>query len=257
MIYRELYLKTKNKEYFTYLLLELYDAHFYEFEDLLNKKVTYKFQRKFERLEKGIPPQYILKYAYFYGNKFYVNNRVLIPRFSTESLVEKVLEYLNDNDYLLELGVGSGASVISLALKKSEVNYFGSDISEKALKVAKRNSKLFKTSITFFQSDWFENIPNLKFNIIFANPPYVLKEEPLDNYVLKEPHLALFTDNLFSNYHKIIKESKNWLTKYGKLILEINPLGKEKIMEYGKKYFLNFELFKDLDGKERIVIFYD
>ena len=257
MIYRELYSKTKNEEYFTYLLLELYDAHFYEFEDLLDKKVTYRFKRKFERLEKDIPPQHILKYAYFYGNKFYVNNSVLIPRFSTESLVEKVLEYLKDNDYLLELGVGSGASIISLALKKSEVNYFGSDISKKALKVAKRNSRIFKTSISFFRSDWFKNIPNLKFNIIFANPPYVLKEERLDSYVLKEPHLALFTDELFSNYHSIIKESKGWLTKDGKLILEINPLGKDKIIEYGKEYFLNFELFKDLDGKERIIVFYD
>src|SRR5574344_1298872 len=135
-----------------------------------------KLEEGLSLLEKGIPVQYIVGNVDFYGNIFEVNQNVLIPRFETEELVERTLNYISDyfnkNVNILDIGTGSGC--IAITLKKqleNMANVDAIDISEDALEVAKKNSTVLNTKINFFHSNIFENVSN-KYDIIISNPPY-------------------------------------------------------------------------------------
>ncbi|NUU96628.1 hypothetical protein XO10_09560 [Marinitoga sp. 1135] len=143
------------------------------------------------------PVEYITKSAEFMDFELYVDENVLIPRIETEDLVKIAMKIIEKNKYknILDLGTGSGA--IAIALKKSfpEINIYASDISEKALKVAKKNADKINVKIEFFESDIFYNIPEevlKKVDFIVSNPPYVEEKFYINSNSLKyEPENAL------------------------------------------------------------------
>ena len=148
----------------------------------LNKE---KLKEGLEKLKQGIPVQYIVGNVNFYGNTLKVNKNVLIPRFETETLVEKTInyakKYLKEPLKIIDLGTGSGAIAITLK-KKLKCTVDATDISKQALKVAQENSKLNNVEINFIHSNMLDKI-NKKYDIIISNPPYIACDEEVEEIV--------------------------------------------------------------------------
>lgn len=225
-----------------------------EAEELL--KVSKNIEEDYNKLLNNYPIQYLIGYVNFYGYKINVNKDVLIPRYETEYLVEKIIKYskmFQDKINIIDIGTGSGAISIALA-KNLNCEIDAVDVSLDAISLAIKNSKQNNTSINFIQSDIFENI-NQKYNIIVSNPPYISKDQKIMDSVYKyEPHLALFAeeDGLYF-YKKIISQSSNYLKEKFIIAFEIGCTQGNKLKELAKEYFNHEKILieKDLSGKDR------
>ena len=208
------------------------------------------------RCAKGEPVQYVTGKADFYGRSFAVNPDVLIPRFDTENLVKAALERTPEGADVLDIGTGSGCIIITMCLEKV-INGTGADISEAALKTAKKNAKTLGADCTFVQSNLFENIQET-YDVIVSNPPYIRSEEisSLDVQIREhEPHQALDggKDGL-DYYRKIVPGAKNHLKDGGTLCLEIGYDQAEAVGEIlSKNGFMNIEIIQDIAGLDRVV----
>lgn len=210
-----------------------------------------------ERRLNNEPLQYITHNQYFYGNKFYVNENVLIPRADTEILVEEVLKIAEQEDNILDLCTGSGCIAISLKKANQKLNVSASDISVDALTIAMINSKINNVNIDFVKSDLFNDVTQ-RFNIIVSNPPYIRTKDiqDLQKEVKKEPMLALDGGNSgLEYYEKIIENAKNHLTANGLIALEIGydqaPEVK-RILE--ENNFADIKVIKDYGNNDRVII---
>ena len=184
------------------------------------------------------PLYYILGKAPFYKREFIVNNKVLIPRNETEELVyltiKKIKEKKLTNPKIIDVGSGSGC--ISITLDKEIIDSLvtGVDISLEALEVAKANNKNLEANVNFYQSDCLKNVVKNKekFNVLISNPPYIDKEQFVEESVLKyEPHLALFAEKKgLAIYEKIFLDLDLVLEENGFAIFEISPDLKEGLI---------------------------
>ena len=207
--------------------------------------------------KRHVPLQHILGYQEFMGLKFQVTGDVLIPRPDTETLVEEVMRSLHDGMHILDLCTGSGCILLSLLQYSNDCVGVGSDISEKALQVAKENAKSLSLEAEFIQSDLFEKITG-KFEIIVSNPPYIprgeiptLMEEVKDHDPL--PALDGGEDGLYF-YRKIIKEAEKYLYPGGMLFFEIGCKQAEAVSRYMKDAgYRDVAVCKDLSGLDRVV----
>ena len=218
-----------------------------------------KLEEGLEKLKKGLPVQYIVGNVDFYGNTLKVNENVLIPRFETETLVEKTVnyakKYLKEPLKIIDLGTGSGAIAITLKkLLNSKIDAL--DISKKALEVAKENAKINNVEINFFQNDMLEGIEE-KYDIIISNPPYIAYDEEVEEIVKNnEPSIALYAENNgLEYYEKILKKAKNNLNKPGIIAFEIGMKQGKEIKQLARKYFDidKIKVEKDLTGKDRYI----
>ena len=240
--------------------------------DELKEDIEKIFFEKLELIKNNYPIQYIVNKQSFYGYDFFVNENVLIPQPDTEILVFEVIEYiknlieekrkenkLNEKIKVLDLCTGSGIIAICTALNfKDYVTVYASDISSEALEVAKINSENLKTEIEFVKSDLFENIKNVKFDIIVSNPPYIKTNviESLDKEVQNEPFIALDgkEDGLYF-YKRIIKECKDYLSIDGKVFFEIGYDQKEEVKKlFENNGFIEIYSKKDFGNNDRIVV---
>ena len=235
------------------------------FEDELNAGHYIKFKENINEIIEGKPLQYITKNQEFMGLNFFVNENVLIPQPDTEIIVEETLkkckELLQKNAQIkiLDLCTGSGAIAVSLENflgDKAEV--FASDISTKALEVAKNNNEKNNTNVRFIESNLFENIQEKKFNIIVSNPPYIRSNviNNLSKQVQNEPHLALDGgEDGLKFYKKIIEQASNYIEN-GYLILEIGYDQKEDVENQLKenRNYAEINTIQDLSGNDRCVV---
>lgn len=211
-----------------------------------------------KQLKQGIPVQYIVGNVDFYGYEFKVNKNVLIPRFETEELVNKTINYIKQyipNPKIVDLGTGSGCIAITLS-KELNVSVDAVDISDKALEVAKQNNEMNKSKVTFYQGNMLEPL-NKKYNVIISNPPYISRNEEIEDIVKNnEPELALYADNdgLYY-YEEILKNASNYLEEKFLIAFEIGYLQGKKIKELALKYLenVNVSIEKDLSEKDRFV----
>ncbi len=177
-----------------------------------------------ERLH-GRPMAYLLGRREFYGRVFSINEHVLIPRPETELLVDTVLDTLAgvETPTVLDLGTGSGAIAITLALEAPHAEVSASDISGDALKVANANATQLGAQVCFIESDWWSNLVQQRFDVIVSNPPYIAADDVhLQQGDLRfEPQGALtdFADGL-SAYREIIAHAPTHLHAGGWLWLE-------------------------------------
>ena len=221
-----------------------------------------KLEEGLNKLKEGKPVQYIVGNVDFYDVNLLVNENVLIPRFETETLVEKTINYaknLKEPLDILDVGTGSGAIAIALA-RHLPSRVLATDISKEALKIAEENAKRNSVNITFQQSDIFENVEG-KFDIIISNPPYISKEEIIDPLVEKnEPHIALYADNngLYF-YQKILKNVKPYLKEKSIIAFEIGMTQSKNITEMAKTHLPNSiaKTEQDLTGKDRYIFIFN
>ncbi len=184
-------------------------------------------------LDTNAPIEYITGFAEFKGKSFAVNKHTLIPRVETEELVNIAVKSTSSNDIsFVDIGTGSGAIGISFALELKNLNkrFSGvlSDISAYALKVAKTNlnNLLFESNIQLVKSDLFVNIPKQKFDVIFANLPYIPSariaslEDSVKNF---EPITALDggSDGL-EIIRKFLSQAIDYVKLDGKIFMEVD-----------------------------------
>ena len=213
----------------------------------------------YEKLVSGYPIQYVIGYVNFYGNRIDVDERVLIPRYETEELCDKVISYsknmFSDKIRVLDLCCGSGA--IGITLKKNiDCDVVCSDISKDALSVSNENAINNRCEIDFICSDIFENITG-NFDIIVSNPPYVSYDEEVMDIVSKyEPNIALYADdNGLYFYDKILSEARDYLNEKFIMAFEIGSNQKECVLSIARKYFGDsiIKLFRDMSGRDRFL----
>ena len=231
--------------------------------DMLTLRQQVDYFKAIKKLKQGVPLQHITNMQEFMKLNFYVSQDVLIPRPDTEILVEEVINIAKKirAKKILDLCTGSGAIAVSLAKYIEDSQITATDISEKALRVAKLNAKNndVEDKITFIKSDLFKEIPKEKYDIIVSNPPYIRKEEieRLDREVKKEPHIALDGgEDGLDFYRKIIHNSEEYLKFNGYLCLEIGydqKIDVIELIENEEKYKDTYSK-KDLYGNDRIVI---
>jgi len=229
-----------------------------DWEILINK---YKNSLEFleEKLKNNYPVQYLIGSVEFYGYPIKVNEDVLIPRFETELLVEKIIKLINEkninNPSILDVCTGSGCIAISLS-KEIDSKVDALDISEKALEIAKYNAKKNNVNINFFQQDILgENIVGY-YDIIISNPPYVKLDEEVGIETKYEPQIALFAkNNGLEFYDSIIKKSVNHLNKNGILAFEIGITQAKEIENMARKNFKNAIILteKDYTNRDRFI----
>jgi release factor glutamine methyltransferase len=149
-------------------------------EEAVDLRKTHSAQACFARRRSGEPIAYITGWREFYGLALRVTPDVLIPRPETEQLVELGLERLplGAPARILELGTGCGAIAVALASLRPESRITATDISERALDVARRNARELPVAIDFARSDWFESIDAGPFDLVVSNPPYVADGDP-------------------------------------------------------------------------------
>lgn len=237
-----------------------------------------EFQEKLDAIVQGKPLQYITHSQEFMGIDFYVDENVLIPQPDTEILVEQALEKIQNVEkqkiQILDLCTGSGAIAISIAkqlqtiaqiMQVKEYQILVTDISDKALEVAKKNVTRNQVEVQFLQSDMFSNLEDMEFDIIVSNPPYIETNviETLSKEVKQEPRIALDGgEDGLKFYREILEKSKQYLKKDGYVLVEIGYDQGEKILKLWQKLkedcqleLMTKEPIKDLGSNDRVMIF--
>ncbi|MDD4053312.1 MAG: peptide chain release factor N(5)-glutamine methyltransferase [Bacilli bacterium] len=223
---------------------------------------------KVKRLKAGEPIQYVVGNVDFYGNKFTVDKRVLIPRFETEELVHYTKEYINkyfkENISLIDVGTGSGA--IGLTLKKEipSLNVTLVDISTEALEMSSINAKNLGLKVNIYKSDMLKETIKRKekYDVLISNPPYLTKIEEIMDIVKKnEPSIALYGGNDGLKYYRLLfRDAKLILKDKALIALEIGATQADDIIKLANKYFEGcpYEIKKDLEGRDRMFfLFYN
>lgn len=229
----------------------------------VDEKTVTLYKKAVLALENGKPLQYILGNVNFYGNNFYINENVLIPRFETEELVENVTEYakkfFTEPVDLIDLGCGSGVIGLTLEKKISTNSVDLIDISEKALEVTNINCGKMNSKANLVLSDMFKNI-NKKYDIIVSNPPYIKTTEEIEKIVKdNEPHLALYAgvDGL-DCYRKILNDITGHMKERCLIAFEIGMTQGVPLTALIKEKLPNdiVEIKKDLSGKDRMLFIF-
>ncbi len=223
---------------------------------VLNKSQLSKIKQIVAELKAHKPIQYILGKTEFYGLKIKVNEHTLIPRPETEQLVDWILK----ENFVAALDIGTGSGCIPIALAKhTDAKVLAIDVSEDALLIAEENAKNNEVEINFIHQDILQTNYLQKVDLIVSNPPYVLeseKEKMQENVLDYEPELALFVEdkNPLILYKKIAALAIKFLNENGKLFFEINTkFGKETIEMLADIGFVNIELKKDMNDKDRMI----
>ena len=210
-----------------------------------------------ERREKGEPIAYLTNNIGFWSLDLYVDDRVLVPRPETETLIKEVLEKFDTQKRsVLDLGTGSGAIGLTLAKERPNWQVVCSDISFEALKVASKNMNLNSLEVFLVNSDWLSSFRDGQFDIIIANPPYIsttdlrvfsdgLKFEPIGALVSESDGLK--------DLKKIVESSSQMLVDDGYLFVEHGYDQSDMVFSFFNDFnFSCIRKYKDLNDDDRV-----
>ena len=237
-----------------------------------NRSVPVTLQEDFlegvQRLTAHEPLAYIIGTAPFYGYDFRVDPRVFIPRPETEELVERILDIL-DSGYFsadkeikgLDIGTGSGAVAITLALEIPQVIMTACDISTAALTVATENAEVLGAKIDFVACDLFAGLAGRRYDFIVSNPPYIKDQELLEAEVKDhEPGIALFGGEKGQDfYRRILSQAATYLNPHNFLAFEIGYDQANDLKTLAAEFFPQAEVAveQDINGKDRMLFIYN
>lgn len=203
------------------------------------------------------PLAYILGWREFFGRKFAVDHRVLIPRHETELLVELAIGFLSSTPAkVLDWGTGSGCIGITIALERTNCSVSAIDCSESALMVAEQNAQTLGAKVRFLITNGFASLDGETFDCIVANPPYVGEQDLLPIEIESfEPSVALYSDEGGTAiYRKIAEDAKEHLNVGGKMFLEIGAGQAEAVSAiFSQHGWRHISAHRDLSGIERVI----
>ncbi len=219
---------------------------------------TAQFWQFIERRRYGEPVAYLIGRREFWSHEFEVGPEVLIPRPETELLVAQALELIPPQSAwrIADLGTGSGAIAIALALERPKAHLFATDLSQPALKVAKANTCRLKAhNVTLVASNWLSAFAAASFDLIVSNPPYVAADDPyLQGDIRFEPALALVGgDDGLSAFRRLIPQAYRCLKPGGWLLLEHGSTQQEAVrtlLQGGG--FKAIVCYRDLEDRPRL-----
>ena len=189
----------------------------------IDTPVLSELNQKLERRAKREPLAYIRSFVEFYGSNIGVNKSVLIPRPETETLVEFAIKNTEPKSKVLELGTGSGAISIVLKKNRNDISIVATDVSNDALKLAKKNAQIDEVEIAFVHSDLFENIAGT-FDVILANLPYVPSVARRQPEITHEPDIALYSgEDGLELYNVFFAQLEQHLSDSGFAVVEFSP----------------------------------
>ena len=262
------YAKSKiHSDYAKILLADLLNINSLELllhlDEIVDEEKLDLYKREVDAMSENKPLQYVIGSANFYGERFIINENVLIPRFETEELVENTIKRVNElfdkPIDIIDIGCGSGVIGLTLEKKLSPNSVDLIDISKEALEVCHKNCENFNSKANLIESDVFENIDK-KYDLIISNPPYIKDNEEIEDIVKdNEPHIALYAgvDGL-DIYKKIFKDIKSHMKDKCLIALEIGMDQANDIKELVKEYLgdVEVEVKKDLQDRDRMVFIY-
>jgi release factor glutamine methyltransferase len=249
-------------------LLDVDKAYLYTHPNrIVSKEIIEKFEELIEKRKEGYPIQYILKNQEFMGLDFHVTEGVLVPRPDTEILIEYIIKFARKNKKekikILDIGTGSGAISLSLAYYIENSYIYSVDISEKAIKIARKNKKKMNLEdrVELITKDILEGFPEIdeKMDIVVSNPPYIPSRD-IDSLQIEvskyEPRLALDGgDDGLVFYRYITEKAKEKLIDNGLLCYEIGYDQGESVKNImGDNGYKEILVLKDLQGRDRAVI---
>ena len=225
-------------------------------EEELSEIAWIHYGRYLHERMKGKPTQYITGRQEFYGRDFRVTPDVLIPRPETEHLVEAAISRTQPRDLVVDVGTGSGAIAITLALE-THGHVSATDISAAALNIAQNNAQQLSAQVGFLACDLLDAFRDHSINVLVSNPPYVPRtDQPSLQREVRdyEPHVALFGGpSGLELYERLIADAARVLRPHGWLLLELgyNSLDPVRAMlEYG---WTDIDVIPDLAGFPRVL----
>ena len=214
-----------------------------------------KFEEMVRRRQAGEPVAYILGYKDFWNSRLSINSATLVPRPETELLVELALKAMTDGACkVVDLGTGSGAIAISLALEQPDWQLFANDLCAASLSVAQKNATGID-NLFLFRGHWTEAIATQSMDMVVCNPPYVQANDPHLEALRAEPPGALVSgDSGLHDIQHVIKGTRRIIKSGGILILEHGFDQRDAVHGLlGDEGYVAIEMFDDLNRQPRVI----
>lgn len=223
-------------------------------DDTLSPEAAARFTLAVSARATRQPVSQIIGSRAFWGRDFHVTRDTLDPRPETETLIAEALSL--EWRSVLDLGTGTGAILLTLLAEKPHAIGLGTDISEAALVVARRNAAAYGIETRFTRSDWLDDVEG-QFDLVVSNPPYLAQSEMADvapELQLWEPHSAL-TDggDGLSAYRAICAGIRKHLSPQGMLLVEIGWQQACAVSQIFATAGADVQVHRDLDGRDRVI----
>ena len=204
-----------------------------DFDKPLGDPELAAYRELVRRRGEGEPTAYLTGAKEFYGRRFQVDARVLVPRPETELVAEAALAALPEGGAALDLCTGSGILAVTLALGRKGARVTATDLSGDALAVARANAAALGAEVAFAEGDLWAAVPEgARFDVVVSNPPYVPSGElaSLQREVRREPRLALDggPDGL-EVLRRIVSGATRRLCPGGTLVLEMHETHRDAL----------------------------
>ena len=221
----------------------------------LNGDEQIVFNEWLKRYDNGEPVSKIVELKEFYSLSFFTNEYTLDPRPESELIIDAALKYTLPGPRILDLGTGTGCLIVTLLKMMTNATGCAVDVSKEALQICEKNAIQHGVhdKLTFIHSDWLSNVEKKKFDVIVCNPPYIEKDEIIDEGASFDPPLALYGG--IKVYPSILQSLTPYLAPGGIIVFEVGYKQMEHVISLAHSFgFQVVQVYKDLQGYERCVV---